>query len=155
MVFNPELCYDNYKGSEIMKEIIYLIGFLAFIAIVASIIIVRSMKFKKESNSVVNYDTFMKSFMYKIPLTKAELIQQLSLYNAKDKLEYDFDAENMSITFKKYNDKLDYKVEISEQEQFCIVRLEKAYVSISNTNIPQYINSFMVNKLNAETIPCG
>ena len=135
MVFNPELCYDNYKGSEIMKEIIYLIGFLAFIAIVASIIIVRSMKFKKESNSVVNYDTFMKSFMYKIPLTKAELIQQLSLYNAKDKL--------------------DYKVEISEQEQFCIVRLEKAYVSISNTNIPQYINSFMVNKLNAETIPCG
>ena len=105
------------------------------------------------SNGIMNCDTLMRIFMYKINLSKEELIQRLKIRNVTDEMEYKFDPEEMEITFYKYNYGINYEIDIKEYNKFCIVRLELIPIIHSQSNIPIYMNSFWIKKFNAELIP--
>ena len=138
-----------------MKFWIFLI---MFVLVAPAIIYTAISVLKKHSQStgdIVNYDAFMNKYVYKVPMTKSEIISTLNVRNTADELSYTLDLEKATIVFTDYNDSIAYFFYIQEQDGFSILKLEKvsAPVMASRSYIPYKLNPFMVKKLCAEIIP--
>jgi hypothetical protein len=128
-------------------------------ALVAPAIIYTAISvLKKHSQStgdIVNYDAFMNKYVYKVPMTKSEIISTLNVRNAADELSCTLDLERAVMVFSDYNDSLKYFFYIQEQDGYSILKLHQAPASALYTQsyIPYKLNPFMVNKLRAEIVP--
>lgn len=131
--------------------------FLMMFALVAPAVIYTGISLHKKhsqaTGDIVNYDAFMNKYVYKVPMTKSEIISTLNVRNVADELSCTLDLERAVIVFSDYDDSMEYFFCIREQDGFSILMLEKVSAMGMRSYIPYKLNPFMVNKLRAEIVP--
>lgn len=126
---------------------------LVVLFIVLSIVVPTYKKHREVTGGIMNYNTTMREFVYKIPYIKSVIIEKLKIKNSFDELEYILDIELCGITFNEYGTSINYEYEIKEYDDFSVLRLKQTPPIAPQSYIPYKLNSFMVQKLDAEIIP--
>ena len=144
-----------------MESLVSMFSWLFIMVVCLGVLIPKYEKFAKATGSVVNYDRNMTKFVYKVYMSREEIISSLKIMNVKDELSCTFDFERniviftdilMSYVYKGINKK--YFYEIQECDGFSILKLSSVSPLFSERNdIPYKLNPFMVSKINAEIVP--
>ena len=87
---------------------IFVIIFVVMIPIALYLILKPMFKHNKLLNGIVNYDTFMRKYVFSVALDKEEFYSRLKMPNVQDVLEYTLSDDCTVITFKMYNGKYPY-----------------------------------------------
>ena len=126
---------------------IFVIMFVVVVIPIALYIIFKPMfRQNKLLNGIVNYDTFMRKFVFRIEITKEEFYSQLKIRNINDVLEYSLNEDCSVITFTMYNMKYSYKIIVDDFNESIILRVEQIQI----TSRPAFrINEFFIKKFNA------
>ena len=126
---------------------IFVIMFVVVVIPIALYIIFKPMfRQNKLLNGIVNYDTFMRKFVFRIEITKEEFYSQLKIRNINDVLEYSLNEDCSVITFTMYNMKYSYKIIVDDFNELIILRVEQIQI----TSKPAFrINEFFIKKFNA------
>jgi hypothetical protein len=95
----------------------------------------------------------MRKFVYKVPLSRDEIIRILKTANAIDTLSCSLDFEKSLIVFSEYGSRREYYFHIEEHSGFSILKLEQTSLIVMSNHIPYKLNPFMVSKLQAEIVP--
>ena len=129
---------------------IFVIMFVVVVIPIALYIIFKPIfRQNKLLNGIVNYDTFMRKFVFRIEITKEEFYSQLKIRNINDALEYSLNDDCSVITFTMYNMKYSYKIIVDDFNESIILRVEQIQV----TSKPAfYINEFFIKKFNATAL---
>ncbi len=135
-----------------MENYISIFGMVLFILVIVAVIyyivINPLVKQNRDLNGIVNYDAFMRRFVFQITLTKEECFQALKIPNACDVLEYSVSEEQSSITFIKYGSHVSYALEITPCEGYSIL-ICKQITPIAAASVLYKVNSFWIKKINA------
>ena len=126
---------------------IFVIMFVVVVIPIALYIIFKPMfRQNKLLNGIVNYDTFMRKFVFRIEITKEEFYSQLKIRNINDVLEYSLNEDCSVITFTMYNTRYSYKIIVDDFNESIILRVEQIQI----TSKPAFlINEFFIKKFNA------
>ena len=124
-----------------------------FIPLVLSIVIPVLKKHQEATGDIINYDTAMRKFVYKISLSGEEFISLLKIRNDMDELSCLVDFNRSVVKFTDLDSNREYYFQIIEYDDFSILRLEEVSLIGMSSHIPYKLNPFMVNKLHAEIIP--
>lgn len=135
-----------------MKFVIYAIGFILLSVIMICVILNPYFKDKKVRNGIVNFDTYMRSYVYVLKCGKQDVIKKLSIHSIYDKPEYLFDDVNLIITFLHLNVKIKYQLYFIENEGRTYLNVYRIKFLHDKSNIPYMINAFWINKINAVPI---
>ena len=138
-----------------MEKYIYffvILFFAVLIPVVLYLIFKPMFQQRKLLNGVVNYDTFMRKFVFQIAFTREEFYSKMKTHNVFDVLEYDFDEQNSVVTFKRYNAKFPYKIEIDEFKESIVLRVEQIPLVMDKGNVPYYINEFFIKNFDAKPL---
>ena len=127
--------------------------FLLLIPLVLSIIIPIYKNHNKTTNNVINYDSMMRKYVYKVYLSREEIINKLKNTTDLDALSCELDLERSVINFSEYGSNRDYYFQIQECNGFSILKLEQVALLGMSSHIPFKLNPFIVSKLQAEIIP--
>ena len=145
----PLLCYDTHRDGDNMEKNIYvfvIIFILVVIPIALYLILKPMFQHNKLLNGVVNYDTFMRKYVFCIDLTKELFYTQLKTHNIYDVLEHSLNDDCSVITFTMYNMKYSYKIKTDDFNGAIILKVEQ----IQLTSKPAFrINEFFIKKFNA------
>ena len=132
-----------------MEKYIYFFVIIFFLVVIptALYLILKPMfRQNKLLNGIVNYDTFMRKFVFRIEITKEEFYSQLKIRNINDVLEYSLNEDCSVITFTMYNMKYSYKIIVDDFNESIILRVEQIQI----TSKPAFrINEFFIKKINA------
>ena len=128
---------------------IFIVAFVVMIPIALYLILKPVFKHNKLLNGIVNYDTFMKKYVFSVALGKEEFYSQLKTPNAQDVLEYTLSNDDTVITFRLYNGKYPYKINVDAFNESIILRVEQLS---ANSKPAFYINEFFVKKFNAKPL---
>lgn len=107
----------------------------------------------KVTGSIINYDSTMRKFVYKVNLSGEEIINLLNTKNDIDELSCAFDFEKSVIRFSEYGSHRDYYFRVQECGEFSILRLEEVALIGMKSHVPYKLNPFIVSKLQAEIVP--
>ena len=123
---------------------IFVIMFVVVVIPIALYIIFKPMfRQNKLLNGIVNYDTFMRKFVFRIEITKEEFYSQLKIRNINDVLEYSLNDDCSVITFTMYNMKYSYKIIVDDFNELIILRVEQIQI----TSKPAFrINEFFIKQ---------
>ena len=126
---------------------IFVIMFVVVVIPIALYIIFKPMfRQNKLLNGIVNYDTFMRKFVFRIEITKEEFYSRLKIRNINDVLDYSLNEDCSVITFTMYNMKYSYKIMVDNFNESIILRVEQIQI----TSKPAFrINDFFIKKFNA------
>ena len=130
-----------------------LFFFVILIPLVLGIIIPIYKDHSKVTGGIINYDSTMRKFVYKINLSSQEIIDLLNTKNDFDKLSCAFDFEKSVIRISEYSSYRDYYFKIQECSDFSILRLEQVALLGMKSSVPYKLNPFIVSKLQAEIVP--
>lgn len=137
-----------------MEVLFYMIFFfIILIPLVLGIFMPILMNHNKATSDIINYDSVMRKFVYKVPLAREEIIRILKTPNAIDTLSCSFDFEKSTIVFSEYGSHNEYYFHIEEHSGFSILKLEQTSLIVISGHIPYKLNPFMVSKLQAEIVP--
>lgn len=138
-----------------MKFLIFGFFFLLLLVpLVLTIVISTQRANKKATGSVINYDSMMSKFVYKVFLSKDELLQRLVNSEDTDELTCEIDMASSVMTFGAYGTRPKaYFFDIQVLDGFCILRLTATESLGMSSQIPLKLNPHMVKKLNAEMLP--
>jgi len=128
---------------------IFVIIFVVIIPIDLYVILKPIFKHNKLLNGIVNYDTFMRKYVFGIALKKEEFYTQLKTPNVYDVLEYTLSEDDTVITFKMYYRKFPYKINVDVFNESIVLRVEQ--ISI-NSRPAFHINEFFIKKFNAKPL---
>ena len=128
---------------------IFVVVFVVMIPIALYLILKPMFKHNKLLNGIVNYDTFMRKYVFSVALGKEEFYAQLKMPNAQDVLEYTLSNDDTVITFRLYNGKYPYKINVDAFNESIILRVEQLS---ANSKPAFYINEFFVKKFNAKPL---
>ena len=128
---------------------IFVVVFVVMIPIALYLILKRMFKHNKLLNSIVNYDTFMRKYVFSVALGKEEFYSQLKMKNVQDVLEYTLSNDDTVITFRLYNGKYPYKINVDAFNESIILRVEQLS---ANSKPAFYINEFFIKKFNAKQL---
>ena len=127
--------------------------FLIFIPLVLGHVIPIYKNHGKVTGSVINYDSSMRKFVYKINLPCQQIIDLLNAKNDVDELSCTFDFDKAVIRFSEYGSHRDYYFQIQECNGFSVLKLEQVALFGMKSSVPFKLNPFIVSKLHAEIIP--
>ena len=128
---------------------IFVVVFVVMIPIALYLILKPMFKHNKLLNGIVNYDTFMRKYVFSVALGKEEFYSQLKMPNVQDVLEYTLSNDDTVITFRLYNGKYPYKINVDAFNESIILRVEQLS---ANSKPAFYINEFFVKKFNAKPL---
>ena len=128
---------------------IFVIIFVVMIPIALYLILKPMFKHNKLSNGIVNYDTFMRKYVFSVALDKEEFYSQLKIPNVQDVLEYTLSNDDTVITFMLYNSEYPYKINVDAFNVSIILRVEQLSL---NSKPAFYINEFFIKKFNAKPL---
>ena len=134
-----------------MEKYIYIVivVFVVMIPIALYLILKPMFKHNKLLNGIVNYDTFMRKYVFSVALGKEEFYSQLKMKNVQDVLEYTLSNDDTVITFRLYNGEYPYKINVDAFNESIILRVEQLS---TNSNPAFYINEFFIKKFNAKPL---
>ena len=126
---------------------IFVIMFVVVVIPIALYVIFKPMfRQNKLLNGIVNYDTFMRKYVFYIEFSKVEFFSKLKARNINDVLEYSLNEDCSVITFTMYNMKYSYKIIVDDFNESIILRVEQIQI----TSKPAFrINEFFIKKFNA------
>ena len=127
--------------------------FLIWIPLILMIIIPIYKKHNKTKGNIVNYDSMMRKYVYKVYMSREQVINKLKSTTTIDELSCDFDFERSVINFSEYGSHKEYYFQIQECDGFSILKLEQVALIGMRSYIPYKLNPFLVSKLQAEIIP--
>ena len=130
-----------------------LFFFLTLTPIVLGNIIPIYKEHSKITGGIVNYDSTMRKFVFKINLSNQEVINLLNIKNDIDELSCTFDFEKSVIRFSEYGSHRDYYFQVEEYNNFSVLKLEQVAFIGMKSSVPYKLNPFMVSKLQAEIVP--
>lgn len=130
-----------------------LIFFVFIIPLVLGIVIPIYQNHSKSTGGIINYDPTMKKFVYKVNLSKQQVVNLLNVSNEIDELSCTIDDQKSIIRFSEYGSYKDYYFQVIECNDFSILRLESVTFIGMQSHVPYKLNPFMINKLRAEIIP--
>lgn len=140
-----------------MIFIAFIIGglllFVVLAPIVLSIIIPVHKEHERATGHVVNYDPTMRKFVYKVYLSKEDILTALNTPHIADELTCLLDREQSTVVFSEYGSHIEYWFAIQESEGFSIISLHQIPFITMGSYIPLKLNPFMVQKLKAEIVP--
>jgi len=126
---------------------IFVIIFIVIVIPAALYIIFKSMfRQNKLLNGIVNYDTFMRKYVFYIEFSKVEFFSKLKARNINDVLEYSLNDDCSVITFTMYNMKYSYKIIVDDFRGAIILRVEQIQPT---SKVAFFINEFFIKKFNA------
>ena len=126
---------------------IFVIIFIVIVIPAALYIIFKSMfRQNKLLNGIVNYDTFMRKYVFYIEFSKVEFFSKLKARNINDVLEYSLNDDCSVITFTMYNTKYSYKIIVDDFRGAIILRVEQIKPT---SKVAFFINEFFIKKFNA------
>ena len=128
---------------------IFVVIFVVMIPIALYLILKPMLKQNKLLNSIVNYDAFMRKYVFSVALDKEEFYSQLKTPNAQDVLEYTVSNDDTVITFKLYNGRYPYKINVDVFNESIVLRVEQLS---ANSKPAFYINEFFIKKFNAKPL---
>ena len=136
-------------------EFLFLIlfFFIFLIPLILGIVIPIYKNHNKVTAGIINYDSTMRKFVYKINLSSHEIIDLLNTKNDGDELSCGFDYEKSIIRISEYGSHRDYYFNIQECSGFSILRLEQVSLFGMQSHVPLKLNPFIVSKLQAEIVP--
>ena len=127
--------------------------FVILIPLVLGIIIPIYKKHSSVTGGIINYDSTMRKFVYKINLPYQQAVDLLNMKNDVDELSCTFDFEKAIIRFSEYGSHRDYYFQTQECNGFSILKLKQVELIGMKSHIPYKLNPFMVQKLEAQIIP--
>lgn len=137
-----------------MKFLLFaLFFFVILISVVLGIIIPIYKSHNKVTGGIINYDSTMRKFVYKVNLSSEDIINLLKTKNVTDELSCSFDFERSVINFSEYGSNREYYFQVQECNGFSVLRLEQVALIGMQSHIPYKLNPFIVSKLQAEIIP--
>ena len=137
-----------------MDALIYCIFFFCILTpLVLGIIVPMFRKHYKITDGVVNYDMYMRKFVYKTALKRDDIIDALSKQDDIDELSCQFDLESNTVVISEYGSHSEYFFRIEEYDGFCILRLNQTSVFAMSSRVPFKLNPFIVSRLQAELLP--
>ena len=131
----------------------FFLIFLILTPLVLAIIIPVYKKHYETTGNIINYDSMMRKYVYKVYMSREQIINNLKNSTDIDELSCDFDFERSAIKFSEYGSNKEYYFQIQECDGFSILRLEQVALLGMQSNIPLKLNPFLVSKLQAEIIP--
>ena len=136
-------------------EFLILIAFffLLLIPLVLGIIIPIFKSHYKITGTVINYDSMMRKYVYKIYMSYEEIINTLKEKNDIDDLSCDFDFERSIIKISDYGSSREYFFQIQLCDGYSILRFNQVSLIGMRSHIPYKLNPFIVSKLKAELLP--
>ncbi len=127
--------------------------FLILISLILEILISIFKNHKNATGGIINYDSTMKKFVYKVTLSSEEIIALLKAKKDIDELSCDFDFEEATIKISEYSSYRTYRFQIQECNGFSVLRLEQIEFIGMQSYVPYKLNPFMISKLSAEIVP--
>ena len=110
-------------------------------------------KHRSVTGGIINYDSGMRKFVYKVNLSHRQVVNLLNMKNVADELSCTFDFEKAIIRFSEYGSHRDYYFQIQECSGFSILKLEQVELIGMSSHVPYKLNPFIVSKLQAEIVP--
>ena len=133
-----------------MEKYIYIFVIIFVVMIPIALYLIKPMfKHNKLLNGIVNYDTFMRKYVFSVALDNEEFYSQLKMPNVQDVLEYTLSNDDTVITFMLYNGKYPYKINVDAFNESIILRVEQLSL---NSKPAFYINEFFIKKFNAKPL---
>lgn len=136
-----------------MKLLIFCLMFYLLSALFAVIIIIFAKKHEQATSGIINTDTFMRKFVFKVHLTRDEIISALAMRNVNDELLCYFNTDQSCIQFSEYNSNREYFYTIQSVDGYSILYFSQIALIGSKSSIPYKINPFIIKKLDAELVP--
>lgn len=133
--------------------VFYAFFFLIWIPLILAIIIPVYKIHYKTTGNVINYDSTMRKYVYKVYMSSEEIINKLRSKTDTDELSCEFDFEGSIIKFSEFGSNREYHFHIQECDGFSIFRLEQVALPGMRSQIPYKLNPFLVSKLQAEIVP--
>ena len=127
--------------------------FVILIPLVLGIIIPIYKNHSKVTGGIINYDSSMRKFVYKVNLSHQQMVDLLNTKNDADELSCTFDFDKAIIRFSEYGSHRNYYFQIQEYSGFSILKLEQVELIGMSSHVPYKLNPFIVNKLQAEIVP--
>ena len=132
-----------------MEKYIHIFVIVVLIPIVLYLILKPMLQHRKLLNGVVNYDTLMRKYVFRIALKKEDFYTQLKAQNVYDVLEYTLSEDATVITFKLYNSKYPYEIKVEAFDESIVLRVKQ----LSAVGRPAFlINEFFLKKFNAKPL---
>ena len=137
-----------------MEFLIYAIFFFVIlIPIVLGIIIPIHKNYSNVTGGIINHDSTMRKFVYKIDLSYQQAVDLLNTKNDVDELSCTFDFDKAIIRFSEYGSHRDYYFQIQEYNGFSVLRLEQVALIGMQSHVPYKLNPFLISKLQAKIVP--
>lgn len=127
--------------------------FVVLIPLVLAITIPIYKEHSQTTKNAINYSVDMRKFVYKVSMSKQEILDTLSRNSVIDELSCALDLERSTIKFSEYDSSRKYSFEIQEYEGFSILRLSQNSLIEMQSHIPYKLNPFLIKKLNAQIVP--
>ena len=134
-----------------------VVYFLFFLLILIPLVILMCYPIVKKhyeaTGNVTNYNIDMSKFVYRVELTRAQILDRLKTPNINDGMHYELKEDQ--ITFSDYCE-VDtvWQIVIEEYNGFSILRLNRhSFIISSQTSVSMKMNPFWVNKCGAKPIP--
>lgn len=131
----------------------YIFLFILVSVLALGTVIPMHKKHKEVSNGIINYDSVMRKFVYKIYLSRQEVITLLKSKNEIDELTCTFNDDETIIKISEYGSNRKYYFQVQELNGFSLLKLEQVSVIGMQSWVPFKLNPFLVKKLNAEIVP--
>ena len=137
-----------------MDFLYFVIFFFVFLVpLVLGMTLPTYKEHRRVNNGIINYNSSMKKFVYKINLTYQQVVDLLNVKNVVDELSCTFDFEKAIIRFSEYGSHRDYYFQIQECSGFSILKLEQVALIGMQSAVPLKLNPFLVRKSQAEIVP--
>ena len=127
--------------------------FIILVPLILGIIIPIYKNHSKVCGGIINYDSTMRKFVYKVNLTYKQTVDLLNTKSDADELSCTFDLDKAIIRFSEYGSHRNYYFQVLKYSGFSILRLEQVELIGISSHIPYKLNPYMVSKLNAEIVP--
>lgn len=136
-----------------MLAIIIILCVLICLSLVFLVNIPIINKHRESTVNVINYDLFMRKFIYKVPLHRDEITRLLLTKNITENLSCTYDSAESTLKFSATSELQTYYIQIEEHDGYCVLKLENTAKIPMRSSIPLKINPFIIDKLQAEPIP--
>lgn len=136
-----------------MEFVIFGILFFAILLLVLGMMIPIFKRHQKATGGIINYDSAMGKFVYKVNLSREDITSLLGRKNSADELSCSFDFARSVVKFSEYGSGREYRLSVQEYDGFSILRLEQVTKIGMQSYVPYKLNPFMIKKLQAELLP--
>ena len=131
---------------------IIVIFILILLPLMIVFFIPKIIRHYKSTGAILNYNSTMTKFVYKVPMPKDDIIRMLQMKNAAERLTCTVDLENLIVTFQDVNSTREYYFYIEKYNSFSILKLAQTTRINTGGHILYELNPYIISKLQAEPI---